>query len=49
MFALGPTSADTRSFIMRDSFVLSEPLAEVLIPFLARSGRFVLAARKPVA
>ncbi len=34
--------ADSRSFITRDSFVLSEPLAEVVVPFLARSGRFFL-------
>jgi superfamily II DNA or RNA helicase len=34
--------ADARSFITRDSFVLSEALAEVIVPFLARSGRFVL-------
>jgi superfamily II DNA or RNA helicase len=34
--------ADSRSFVTRDSFVLSEPLAEVVVPFLARSGRFFL-------
>jgi superfamily II DNA or RNA helicase len=34
--------ADSRSIITRDSFVLSEPLAEVIVPVLARSGRFVL-------
>jgi superfamily II DNA or RNA helicase len=33
---------DSRSFIVRDSFLLSESLAEVLLPFLAKSGRFVL-------
>ena len=34
--------ADTRSSITRDCFVLSESLSEVVLPFLARSGRFVL-------
>src|SRR5882672_686190 len=34
--------ADSRSFVTRDSFVLSEPLAEVVVPLLARSGRFFL-------
>jgi superfamily II DNA or RNA helicase len=38
--------ADSRSFITRDSFVLSEPLAEVIVPFLARSGRFFLWDRR---
>jgi superfamily II DNA or RNA helicase len=38
--------ADSRSFITRDSFVLSEPLAEVVVPFLARSGRFFLWDRR---
>jgi len=34
--------ADSRSTIVRDCFVLSESLAEIVIPFLASSGRFVL-------
>jgi len=38
--------ADSRSFITRDSFVLSEPLAEIVVPFLARSGRFFLWDRR---
>jgi superfamily II DNA or RNA helicase len=38
--------ADSRSFITRDSFVLSEPLAEIVVPFLARSGRFFLWGRQ---
>ena len=33
---------DSRSFIVRDSFLLSEALADVILPFLAKSGRFVL-------
>ncbi|HLY73966.1 MAG TPA: DEAD/DEAH box helicase [Planctomycetota bacterium] len=33
---------DSRAFIVRDSFLLSESLAEVLLPVLAQSGRFVL-------
>src|SRR5579862_852906 len=46
--------ADTRSSIMRDSFVLGEALADVVLPFLAGSGRFVLwdgheSARMPPA
>jgi superfamily II DNA or RNA helicase len=40
MGADGP--ADARSFVTRDSFVLGEPLAEVIVPVLARSGRFFL-------
>src|SRR6185436_9508326 len=34
--------ADSRSIVNRDSFVLSEPLADAVVPFLARTGRFVL-------
>jgi superfamily II DNA or RNA helicase len=34
--------ADSRSSITRDCFVLSESLAEAVMPFLADSGRFVL-------
>jgi len=33
---------DSRSFIVRDSFLLSEALADVILPVLAASGRFVL-------
>src|SRR5579862_68424 len=33
---------DSRAFVVRDSFLLSESLAEVLLPTLAKSGRFVL-------
>lgn len=33
---------DSRAFIVRDSFLLSESLVEVVLPVLARSGRFVL-------
>jgi hypothetical protein len=33
---------DSRAFIVRDSFLLTESLAEVVLPVLAKSGRFVL-------
>jgi len=33
---------DSRAFIVRDSFLLNESLAEVALPVLAKSGRFVL-------
>jgi len=33
---------DSRAFIVRDSFLLNESLAEVVLPVLAMSGRFVL-------
>ncbi|HVR86284.1 MAG TPA: SNF2-related protein, partial [Planctomycetota bacterium] len=42
LFMGADAEIDGAAFIVRDSFLLRESLAEVLLPVLAKSGRFVL-------